>query len=63
LKKGDEVVIDGLQGYGVIIAKAGRRVTVRYTSGEYVSRDQKFVHPVFKENMYESQYRSKGMKK
>ena len=46
LKVGDEVVVSGLQGRGVIEKKNGRRVMVRFRSGLYLSRDQRDVQPV-----------------
>jgi len=54
---GDEVIVDGLQGRGTVVKRQGRRLTVRYRNGLYVSRDQRAVHS-FLDNQYKSQYSS-----
>jgi hypothetical protein len=54
---GDEVIVDGLRGRGVVTARDGRRLTVRFREGMYVSRDQRYVHS-FIENTYKSRYQS-----
>lgn len=46
LSLGDPVTVDGVMGRGVVVKKEGNRVTVRYNSGEYLSRDAMFVHPL-----------------
>lgn len=51
------MVVDGLQGRGVIIARKGRRLTVQFRNGLTVSRDQMFVHSL-SSNMYKSNYGS-----
>jgi hypothetical protein len=56
LKVGDPVRVDGLNGRGVIERKDGRRVVIRFRSGEYVSRDQMYVHPITSD--YKSDYYS-----
>ena len=56
LKVGDQVTIDGMQGRGVVIAIKGKRVVVRYRNGEYLSRNQIFVHKIRSD--YQSEYYS-----
>ena len=58
LKVGDEVVVNGLQGRGIIERVDGRRVMVRYRSRLYVSRDQREVQVVKAD--YKSPYYSGG---
>ena len=57
LKIGDQVTVDGLMGRGAIVQVKGNRVTIRYRNGEFISRDERFVHNL-KDNMYKSQYQS-----
>ena len=57
LTRGDEVTVDGFPGRGMVVAQQGRRLTVKFRNGEYVSRDQKYVHS-FNDNTYVSRYRS-----
>lgn len=59
LTVGDPVIVDGLQGRGVIVARKGRRLVIRFRDGEYLSRDQRYVHKITSD--YKSLYRSKGM--
>lgn len=56
LTVGDQVTIDGLQGRGVIVARKGRNLVVRFRSGEYLKRDQMYVHKIRSD--YVSQYSS-----
>lgn len=56
LKIGDPVTVDGMQGRGVIIAVKGKRVVVRFRSGEYLSRNLMFVHKIGAD--YQSRYYS-----
>ena len=56
LQKGDQVIVDGLPGKGMIVKREGRRLTVKFWSGEYVSRDQRMVHPVTSD--YKSDYQT-----
>lgn len=53
---GDQVVADGLQGRGIIIARKGRRLTIQFRNGLTLSRDQMFVHPIA--SYYKSRYGS-----
>lgn len=57
LKVGDQVSVDGLQGRGVITARMGRRLTVKFRNGMTLQRDQRSVHPL-SDNTYKSEYQS-----
>ena len=46
LAKGDQVTVDGLPGFGFVYKREGQRVTIRFRSGLYVSRDIRYVHPI-----------------
>lgn len=54
---GDEVVVNGLQGRGMVVGRKGKRLTIRYRDGLYVSRDEGEVHSL-SDNTYKSPYRS-----
>jgi hypothetical protein len=60
LKVGDPVTVDGMHGRGVVTARSGRRLTVKFRSGEYLSRDQRYVHPIRSD--YQNQYTSLAMR-
>jgi hypothetical protein len=42
--RGSQVTVDGFHGRGVVIAVNGRRCTVKFRSGEYISRDYIYLH-------------------
>lgn len=46
LSIGEPVTVDGLQGRGIIVAKKGNRVTVKYRNNLTISRDVAFVHKI-----------------
>lgn len=54
---GTPVTVDGMHGRGVIVRISGRRITVRFRSGEYLTRDVGSVHS-FDDNKYKSRYSS-----
>ena len=54
---GMPVVVDGMHGRGVVVKITGRRVTVRFRSGLYVTRDAGSVHAL-SDNYYKSRYSS-----
>lgn len=56
LTVGDQVVVDGLQGRGMVVARKGRRLVIRFRNGEFMSRDQRYVHKIASD--YVSQYSS-----
>ena len=56
LTVGDAVIVDGLQGRGVVVARKGRRLVIRFRDGEYLSRDQRYVHKITSD--YVSRYSS-----
>lgn len=56
LQVGDQVTVDGMQGRGVVIAMKNKRVVVRFRNGEYLSRNQVFVHKIRSD--YQSEYYS-----
>jgi hypothetical protein len=56
LTVGDPVVVDGLQGRGVIVARKGRNLVIRFRDGEFLKRDQRYVHKITSD--YVSRYSS-----
>lgn len=56
VKIGDSVTVDGFHGRGVATKIEGRRVTVRFWSSEYITRDMMYVHP-FRENEVNKMWR------
>ena len=56
LQVGDQVTVDGMQGRGVVVSIEGKRVVVRFRSGEYLSRNLMFVHKISSD--YKSDYYS-----
>lgn len=56
LTVGDPVTVDGLQGRGVIVARKGRDLVIRFRDGEYLKRDQRYVHKIASD--YVSRYSS-----
>jgi len=43
---GDQVVCPGLQGRGMVTARNGRRLTVKYRSGLVITRDRRDVQKI-----------------
>ena len=56
LTVGDPVTVDGLQGRGVVVARKGRDLVIRFRDGEYLKRDQRYVHKITSD--YVSRYSS-----
>ena len=56
LTVGDQVSVDGLQGRGMVVARKGRRLVIRFRNGEFMSRDQRYVHKIASD--YVSRYSS-----
>jgi hypothetical protein len=56
LTVGDQVTVNGLPGRGIVVARKGRRLAVRFRDGMYVSRDQRDVNKIRSD--YVSQYSS-----
>lgn len=54
---GTPVTVDGMHGRGVIVRITGRKITVRFRNGLYLTRDVGSVHS-FSDNMYKSRYSS-----
>ena len=50
------MTVDGERGRGVVERRDGRRLTVRFRNGLYLSRDQRYVHKI--EADYKSPYYS-----
>lgn len=46
---GHQVTVDGLPGRGIVSNREGRILTIKFRSGEVISRDERFVHS-FNEN-------------
>lgn len=54
---GTPVTVDGFQGRAVIVRINKNKITVRFRSGEYVTRDVRYVHSM-NDNYYKSRYSS-----
>ena len=50
------MTVNGLPGRGIVVARKGRRLAVRFRDGMYVSRDQRDVNKIRSD--YVSQYSS-----
>lgn len=57
---GDEVFVDGLPGMGIVMSRAGKRLTIRMRDrGMWLTRDERYVHNI-SDNTYKSIYKSGG---
>jgi hypothetical protein len=54
---GTPVTVDGFQGRAVIVRINKSKITVKFRSGEYVTRDVRYVHSM-NDNYYKSRYSS-----
>lgn len=44
IRVGDPVTVDGMHGRGVVVKLEGNVATIKFRSGEYLSRDIRYVH-------------------
>lgn len=51
------MIVDGMHGRGTVVKREGRRLTIYFRNGEFLSRDQKMVHKVTAD--YKSPYQSR----